>query len=336
MLNNKLLKRIKVVFPKNIEDQYKIVGRLNRIQELIDKRVETIQLLDEYIRSVFLEMFLERSKQSEYIRLGESHGVLSTTYGTSKKANEDGVGLPVLRMGNITYYGEILLDDIKWVKLTEQEQDKLKLKNRDVLFNRTNSPELVGKIAVWNKGDGYTYAGYLIKLELDERIISPYYLTSFFNSDFGKMVLKNKARLSGNLANISATTLLKQLFYLPSIKEQNQFEKIYLKIEKQKETCWLQLNKLRTLFQSNLQDAFALDSQINEEEVFESLLQTFSKEDLKQGDRLKHLLKWIDCKEPRFTKFASYDLAWGRLRELLEDGSIKQVLDKNELKLKVV
>jgi len=336
MLNNKLLKRVKVVFPKNIKDQYKIVGRLNRIQELIDKRVENIQLLDGYIRSVFLEMFLERSSQSEYIRLSESHGVLSTTYGTAKKANEEGGGLPVLRMGNITYYGEILLDDIKWVKLTEQEQGKLKLKNRDVLFNRTNSPELVGKIAVWNKGNGYTYAGYLIKLELDESIINPYYLASFFNSVFGKIVLKNKARLSGNLANISATTLLKQLFYLPLIKEQNQFEKIYLNIEKQKEKCWLQLDKLRTLFQSNLQDAFGLETEIDEDEVFESLLQTFTKEDLKQENRLKHLIKWIDCKEPKFSKFESYDLACERLRELLEDGSIEQVLDKNEIKLKVV
>lgn len=336
MLNNKLIKRIKVVFPKAFEDQYKIVGRLNRIQELIDKRVETIQLLDEYIRSIFLEIFLERSSKSEYTRLSESLGVLSTTYGTAKKAHEEEIGLPVLRMGNISYYGEIILDDMKWVKLTEKEQSKLKLENRNVLFNRTNSPELVGKIAVWNKGHGYTYAGYLIKLDLDENILNPYYLSSYFNSDFGKFVLKNKARLSGNLANISATTLLKQLFYLPSIKEQRQFEKIYLKIEKQKEKCYVQLDELRTLFQSELQDAFAPESQIDEDEVFESLLPTFTKEDLKQGDRLKHLLKWIDCKEPRFSQFESYDLAWDRLRELLEDGSIEQVLDQNEVKLKIV
>lgn len=336
MLNNKLLKRIKVVFPKNIEDQRKIVGRLNKIQELIDKRVETIQMLDDFIRSVFLEMFLERSTQSEYIRLNESNGVLSTTYGTAKKANDDGIGIPVLRMGNISFYGEILLDDIKWAQLKANEEDKLKLENRNVLFNRTNSPELVGKIAVWNKGEGYTYAGYLIKLELDENILNPYYLASFFNSDFGKTVLKSKARLSGNLANISATTLLKQLFYLPPIQEQNHFENIYLKVENQKEECWSQLTELRTLFQSELQSAFDLEIQIDEDEVFESLLQNFSIEELKHGNRLKHLLKWINCKEPQFSQFKSYDLAWDRLRELLEDGSIEQVLDKNEIKLKVV
>ncbi|MBW8323829.1 MAG: restriction endonuclease subunit S [Prolixibacteraceae bacterium] len=336
MLNNKLLKRIKVVFPKYTEDQFKIVGRLNRIQNLIDKRVGTIKLLEEYIRSVFLEMFLERSSKSEYIRLNECQGILSTNYGTAKKANEEGDGLPVLRMGNIAYNGEIFLDDIKWVKLTEEEQRTLKLENRSVLFNRTNSPELVGKIAVWNKGSGYTYAGYLIKLELDESILNPYYLVNFFNSDFGKNVLRNKARLSGSLANISATTLLKQLVYLPSIEDQNQFEKIYSKVEKQKEKYWLQLNALRTLFQAVLQDAFGLENQIDEDEVFETLLHTLTKEDLKKGDRLRHLLKWIGSKEPKFSEFESYDLAWNRLRELLEDGSIEQIVDKNEIKLKIV
>jgi type I restriction enzyme S subunit len=336
MLNNKLLKKIKVVIPKDIEDQYKIVGRLNEIQKLIDKRVESIQLLDVYIRSVFLEMFLERSNISDYIRLKECSGVLSTNYGTAKKANDEHRGLPVMRMGNITFNGEIKLDDLKWVELTERERSKLSLENRAILFNRTNSPELVGKIAVWNKGVGYTYAGYLIRLELDESILNPYYLAGFFNSAFGKHVLRNKARLSGSLANISATTLLKQLIYLPPIKDQNRFEENYLKTEKQKEKYWLQLDELRILFQAVLQDAFSLESQINEDEVFETLLQTFTINDLKQGERLKYLLKWVDSKEPRFSKFEFYDLAWDRIRQLLDDGSIEQVLEKNKIKLKVV
>jgi type I restriction enzyme S subunit len=335
MLNNKLLKRIKVVFPKNIEDQYKIIGRLNRIQELIDKRVETIQFLEEYIHSVFLEMFLERSNQSEYIPLKETNGVTLTKYGTAKKANTEEVGLPVLRMGNISFNGEIQLDDMKWVELTKKEQHKLKLENRNVLFNRTNSPELVGKIAVWNKGVGYTYAGYLIKLELDEKILNPYYLACFFNSEFGKSVLKNKARLSGSLANISATTLLKQLFYLPSIENQKLFEKIYLKVEKQKGKYIFQLERLQTLFQSALQNAFNLDNQIDEDEVFELLFQTFSIDDLKQGERLKHLINWINKDKNRFSTLAKYNNAWNKLRELLEDGSIVQTLDKDIIKLKI-
>ncbi|MDR7131656.1 type I restriction enzyme S subunit [Algoriphagus sp. 4150] len=335
MLNNKLLKRVKAVFPKYIEDQYKIIGRLNRIQELIDKRVDTNQLLDKYIRSVFLEMFLEKSTKWEYISLKESNGVKNRIQGIGKKSNSSGKGKPMLRMNNLTYSGETDLNDLKWIELSEKEEKTFYLENRNVLFNRTNSPELVGKIAVWNHGTEYTFAGYLVKIELDETILNPYYLTSFFNSDFGKMVLRNKARLSGNLANISGSKFLEQLILLPPIELQVKYEKTYLKFQEIRFQLENQQEFLQILFQAYLQDSFK-NEEIDEDEVFETLLQKFNKEDLKQGNRLKYLLKWIDCKEPQFSKFESYDIAWDRLRELLEDGSIEQVMDKNEIKLKVV
>lgn len=335
MLNNKLITRVKVLFPKSIEDQYKIVGRLNRIQELIDKRVETVESLDKYIRSVFLEMFLEKSRNWEYKSIKESKGVKNRIQGVGKKSNSSGRGKPMLRMNNLKYSGEIDLNDLKWFELSAKEEKTFHLENRNVLFNRTNSPELVGKIAVWNQGTGYTFAGYLVKLELDESILNPYYLSGFFNSDFGKMVLRNKARLSGNLANISGSKFLEQLILLPPIELQVKYEKTYLKFQEIRTQLEKQQEFLQILFQAYLQDSFK-DEEIDEYEVFETLLQNFTKEDLKQGNRLKYLLKWIDCKEPRFYKFESYDLAWDRLRELLEDGSIQQVLEKKELKLKVV
>lgn len=334
MLNNKLIKRIKVVFPSDLEDQYKIVGRLNRIQELIDKRVDTIQFVDNYIRSVFLEMFLEKSTGWEYKSLKESKGVKNRIQGIGKKSNSNGRGKPMLRMNNLTYSGETDLSDLKWIELSENEEKTFHLENRNVLFNRTNSPELVGKIAVWNRGAGYTFAGYLVRLELDESILNPYYLSGFFNSDFGKMVLRNKARLSGNLANISGSKFLEQLILLPPIELQVKYERIYLKFQETRSQLEKQQEFLQILFQAYLQDSFK-DEEIDEDEVFETLLKNFTKEDLKQGYRLKYLMKWINCEEPRFDKFESYDLAWDRLRELLEDGSIEQVLDENEIKLKV-
>jgi type I restriction enzyme S subunit len=336
ILSNKLLRQIKVAFPKEIEEQTKIVARLNKIQELIDKRVETIQLLDDYIRSVFLEVFLEKGENWIYKPLKETRGIRKRIQGTGKKSNDEGEGFPMLRMNNLSYRGDILLDDLKWVKLSENETSTFKLEDRNILFNRTNSPELVGKISVWNNGGGYTFAGYLVKLELNESVLNPYYLAGYFNSDFGKKVLRSKARLSGNLANISGSTFLDQLILLPPIDLQNQFEKIYLKIKDQREKCQQQLEILKTLFKSSLQNAFSEDAQINEEEVFESLLLNFSKQDLKQGERLNYLINWLNKEESCFSEFKNYDEAWGILRDLLDDGSIQQVLEHDEIKLKVV
>jgi len=331
----KRLGEIKIPMKPMIE-QEKIVARLNKIQELINKRFDSIQLLDQYINSIFLEMFLEKFGKWAYKPLKYSNAIKNRIQGIGKKSNSNVDGIPMLRMNNISTSGEIQLDDLKWIELSQREKEIFMLKNRNVLFNRTNSPELVGKIGVWDKGDGYTFAGYLVRLELDEDILNPYYLSGFFNSDFGRMVLRNKARLSGNLANISGSKLMDQLILIPPIELQNEYEKIYLKFQKQKINYKKQAEYLSIFFQAYLQDAFSKESQIEEDEVFESLLQNFTKEDLKQGERLEHLIKWINKNKNRFSTFDQYDNAWDKLRELLEDGSIEQVLDKDEIKLKVV
>ena len=71
-------------------------------------------------------------------------------YGTSTKASDDGSGIPMLRMGNVTAAGDLDLADVKAVHLDEGELDKHRLTVGDVLFNRTNSRDLVGKTGMWD------------------------------------------------------------------------------------------------------------------------------------------------------------------------------------------
>lgn len=333
--NKRDLSRFYFPLPE-LEEQRRIVGRLNKIQELIDLRVKTTQLLDEHLQSLFLELFLENSSKWKYTSLNESGGIKNRIQGVGKKSNSDGNGKPMIRMGNLSYLGDIRLDDLKWIELSDRETETFYLKDRNVLFNRTNSPDLVGKIAVWDKGNDYTFAGYLIRLELNESILNPYYLAGFFNSNFGKKVLSNKARLSGNLANISGTTFLDQLILMPPIELQKEYERIYLKVQQLKSKYLKQVGIFSTLFQVYLQNAFSEESEINEDEVFEALIQDFTKDDLKIGERLQHLINWINKDKNRFSTFNQYNNAWDKLRELLEDGSIEQVMEKNEIKLKVV
>ncbi|MEN8637799.1 restriction endonuclease subunit S [Pseudoalteromonas distincta] len=335
MLSNKLLKRVRVSFPKELEEQYKIISQLNKIQVLIDQRIESIRLIDEYLHSIFLEMFLQNSKKWEYKLLKDSGGIKSRIQGVGRVSSPENKGEPMLRMNNLSDKGEIILDSLKWIELSTKEKETFQLKDRNVLFNRTNSPELVGKIAVWDKGDGYTFAGYLVKLELNEDVLNPYYLTGYFNSDFGKNVLRNKARLSGSLANLSGSKLLEQLILIPPVDLQSEYEKIHSKVQKQKYKYQKQLEKLKIFFQASLQSAFSEGAHINEDEVFESLLQNYTIEELKKGDRLMYLLNWIDKDKMQFSSFEQYDNAWNKLRKLLEDGSIEQFIDNDEIKLRL-
>jgi len=67
-------------------------------------------------------------------------------YGSSTKTNEDPSGIPVLRMGNIVD-GRLSFDELKFLPRAHKEFPDLLLASGDVLFNRTNSAELVGKTA---------------------------------------------------------------------------------------------------------------------------------------------------------------------------------------------
>jgi type I restriction enzyme S subunit len=318
----------------NKEQQVLVVAQLNKIQELINERKETIVLLDDYKLSLFLEMFLENpeSNKWEFKVISKTKIFESTQYGTALKANDEGNGMPVLRMNNITYSGKISLDNIKWVEFSDTEKEKLELNDRDVLFNRTNSPKLVGKTGVWAEGNGYTFAGYLIRIVLNESLMNPYYFSGYFNSHYGKKVLANKARPSGSMSNLSATTLRKQKILIPPINLQIKYEVESNKISLQKHKYEESLIFLERLFQAKLHNAFSENADINEDKIFEDLIKDFTINDLKKGERIEYLLSWL--KKNKFSNIENYETAIEKLLHLLEDGTIKQYISKNNIKIK--
>lgn len=331
MLNNKLIKRVKVVFPKDFEDQYKIVGRLNSIQELIDKRVETNLLLDDYIRSVFLEMFGDPVIDNHQI--GKKP---LSFFGNWRSGGTPPKSIIEYYTGSIPWYtsGELnqtFINDSN-EKITDQaiaETSAQHVETGSLLIGMYDTAALKTSITTVNASCNQAVAFAKLNNELCESTFI------YFNIILSKEYYLNQ-RKGARQKNLNLTKIKNIKVLYPNIDHQRRFTKKFTSVESLKRNLNQSLGILNVLFQATVQTAFSPESQINEDEVFESLLKTFTKEDLKQGNRLKHLLKWIDCKEPRFSQFESYDLAWDRLRELLEDGSIEQVLDKNEIKLKVV
>ena len=100
----------------------------------------------------------------------------------------DGGKYPYLRMNNITYGGELDLSDTKRIDIPDNELDKCTVRRGDVLFNRTNSKELVGKTCVYNRDDMMVLAGFVIRVRVSERIL-PEFLSEFLNTEFSKQML---------------------------------------------------------------------------------------------------------------------------------------------------
>lgn len=217
------LKTLEVPLP-SLAEQHRIAAMLDKADAIRRKRREAIGLLDELLRSAFLEMFgdpVTNPKGWDATTIGR---VLSETqYGTSAKANTDGRGLPIVRMNNVTATGKIDLSDIKWCEIPERGAAKYTVRRGDLLFNRTNSPELVGKAAVWDRDEPYALAGYLIRLRVDRTRTTPEYVSGYLNSPYGKQLLFQKAKPSNNMSNISATVLKRLPILVPVLAQQERY-----------------------------------------------------------------------------------------------------------------
>ena len=140
-------------------------------------------------------------------------------YGTSKRASaspEDGV--PVMRMGNIQD-GSLDLSDLKYIAV-DREIEGLLLEDGDLLFNRTNSPELVGKSAIYHGDAPTTFASYLIRVRFHPDIADPEFVNYWINSVWGR-AWAHLAKTDGvSQSNINGSKLALMPLPLPPIAEQ--------------------------------------------------------------------------------------------------------------------
>jgi type I restriction enzyme, S subunit len=182
----------------------------------------------------------------------------SVEYGTSSKSSEAG-NCPVLRMGNIQngkfdWSDLVFTDDVA-------EIDKYALHDGDVLFNRTNSPELVGKTAIFKSNRAAIFAGYLIRANNIKSIVISEYLNYFLNSPLAKQH-GNKVKTDGvNQSNINGEKLINYPFMFCSIKEQEMIVDILdarlSQIDELDRILQVSLQQADTLRQSVLKKAFS-------------------------------------------------------------------------------
>ena len=228
----KWLKQLKFSCP-DLDRQKSIVNILDKIKIVIDFRTKQLEKYDELIKARFVEMFgdpITNPMRWEMVSIGDV--VKEVKYGTSKPAIEGGK-YPYLRMNNLTMDGHLDLSDLKFIDIPNDEIEKYIVRQGDVLFNRTNSVDLVGKTAVFDLPDAMIIAGYIIRIRLNERLL-PEIFSQYMNLEALKSILKNMAKGAVNQANINAQELKKIKIYVPDIQTQRQFIKIKEQIDKSK------------------------------------------------------------------------------------------------------
>lgn len=248
------LKKINVKI-YSIEEQKYIVDELNRIKKIIELKENQIINLDNMIKSQFVEMFGDPYFNRYNWKIGTIRELVSDVrYGTSKPSTEGGK-YKYLRMNNITYNGKLDVTDIKYIDIPDNEIEKCSTKKGDILFNRTNSRELVGKTCVFDLDEKMVIAGFVIRVRVNE-LSNPYFLSEYLNTKYMKKNLYNMCKNASGQSNINAQELQNIKIYIPPIELQNQFADIVKQIDKQKFEIQKSLEEMQKLQESLMNKYF--------------------------------------------------------------------------------
>ena len=169
----------------------------------------------------------------EWSRIGDA--VLFTQYGTSTKSSPSAPGVPVLTMGNI-HAGMVVWGNEKTIPDTAEELPALYLKQFDLLYNRTNSAELVGKTGIYlGEDDCRTFASYLIRVRVSRAHFSPHFLNLAMNTpQFRETQIVPLIKKQTGQANVNGTALKHMLIPVPPLAEQHR---IVAKIDELMDLC---------------------------------------------------------------------------------------------------
>lgn len=232
--------------------QQQIVEELDCLTSIIEKQKKQLEELDNLAQSIFYDMFGDPIVNEKGWDIKKIKDIsLSVNYGTSSPSTDEGK-YKYLRMNNITSKGTIDLSSIKYINVPLEDLEKYVVRKGDILFNRTNSKELVGKSALYSFEEDMIIAGYIIRLRVIDSIVLPIFLSSYMNTPCAKEYFRSIAKGAVNQSNINSKQLLSTSVYIPPLSLQQQFASKIEAIEKQKVLIKKSIKETEDLFNSRM------------------------------------------------------------------------------------
>lgn len=262
-LNKQSLSVLQIPLPPTLDDQKRIAKVLSQCEALIQKRKESIYLLDELLRSTFLEMFGDPilnpkefpiNKLSDFY-INPKEGTKCGPFGSALKNSEyTSSGIPVWNMDNISKNGNFL-DSIRlWIN--EDKYDQLlgfSAQNGDIIISRAGT---VGKMCVLKSDYPKSIISTnLIRLRLNQENLLPLYFVSLMNYCKGR-IGRLKKGADGGFTHMNTGVLDTLSFPYPSPILQNKFAQLVEKTEETKKPFQESLKEFENLYGSISQRAF--------------------------------------------------------------------------------
>lgn len=249
------MKLIEIPLP-TLDEQRKIAAVLDKVSDLIAKRRQQLDKLDEMVKARFVEMFGDPVSNSYHwnkkglLQLGDCKN------GMNFHTNDIGVDIHCLGVGdfkNLSYIADT--SKLSTISLTDMPSDEYMLKDGDIVFVRSNGNKaLVGRsLVVYPATIPTTFSGFCIRFRLHSNEIKTDFLLQVLKSE---SIRKKMAGRGANIQNLNQKILGELQIPVPPLELQNQFATFVEKTEKTKTTISHSLEKIETLKKALMQEYF--------------------------------------------------------------------------------
>ena len=255
------LKKLPIPLPP-LPIQKQIAEILEKADKAKQKRKEANKLTDEFLQSVFIEMFGDPVRNPKGWGVKKIKEIVSIplkngAYFTEDKYTNDDNGVEMVHMSD-AFYETVRSGGLKKVIVNESEKLKYELKINDILIARRslNFEGAAKACLVKIEGHPMIYESSFIRIRVDQNIISPIYLFHFLSNKRARKAYISKYVTSSTISGINQTNLAEVALLIPPLSLQGQFAEIVNKTEALKEKQKQSEQELENLFQSLMQRAF--------------------------------------------------------------------------------
>lgn len=244
-LSIRYLRNLVIDYPQE-QEQQSIVNILSKVDESIASVQSSITAAERLKKSLMQSLLTGKMKPDGIFRTPEEFNIDEkfgkvpvgwevkriddisddVQYGLNMASSESG-NIPMLRMNNIVN-GEMTDAPLVYVSLESQLLQQYELEQGDILFNRTNSMDLVGKVGIFKLAGKYVFASYLIRIKVSKEN-NPYYVNMALNSHPIQCSLRSKATPAVSQANINSKSLRQTNILVP--KDKQEQDSIVAKID---------------------------------------------------------------------------------------------------------
>jgi type I restriction enzyme S subunit len=250
---------------------------LSAVQQAIERQERLIALTAELKKTLMYNLFTEGTRgealmqteigpapQSWRTEALDQH-LSAAQYGLSVKRAVDGK-TTMLRMTN-QVDGRIVANDLQTVNISDVDRAKFKVEPSDILFNRTNSFELVGRTAIFDLPGEYVFASYLIRLRTRPDTLRAGFLNHYLNWGATQARLKGIASRAVSQSNISASRLRGFVVTIPPPNEQDEIVRCIDAVDSVRSIRLRQLTVFKGLFRTFLHQLMTAQVRVHDLEL---------------------------------------------------------------------